>query len=240
MKDQVRSELQTLASACRILALHGHEDMSLGHAGYRDPEGRGVWMKARGPGLSEIIDERNFVLVDWDGEVLEGDGRRHSEWPLHTEIMAARPDLYFSVHSHPEHATLLSATDEDVACINQDAVRITQPGVARYGTSPDLVRTRAEGAAVATAMGDACIVLLRNHGVSFFADEAPKLALTGIYLERAARSFLMARASGLKLVAAQPEEAPLLLGSMVSPGFIADNWAYLLRLLARHEAKNPV
>ena len=88
---------------------------------------------------------------------------------------------------------------------------------------------------MAQALDGKNIVFLRNHGVSFFADGAPKLALSGVFLERAARSFLRARSAGLRLLMTDPDDTPLMLVSMTSEGFLTDNWAYLLRLLDRRE-----
>jgi L-fuculose-phosphate aldolase len=233
MNEKLRSDLCLLAQAARVLAAYGHEDLSLGHVAMRDPGGSGIWMKKRGPGLGELADENDFLLVGWDGAVLAGDGRRHSEWPLHSEVLASRPDLMVSAHTHPEYATLLTAMEEDLLPITQDGARMAVPGMVRFNETADLVRTREGGAALAKAMGDASIALLRNHGVSFFAESPEKLALTGVFLERAARSFVRARSTGAPLTAPDPQEVPLILESMTSESFIADNWAFLIRELDR-------
>ena len=47
-------------------------------------------MKASGLGFEEVGPDQ-VLLVSWDGEVLEGTGRRHVEFPIHTEVMRARP-----------------------------------------------------------------------------------------------------------------------------------------------------
>ena len=77
--------LLELARAHRILNLEGHNDMSLGHLSLRDPSGRGLWLKRGNIGLEEVISEGDFILIGFDGEVLEGDGIRHLEWPIHAE-----------------------------------------------------------------------------------------------------------------------------------------------------------
>ena len=90
-QDAVRLAVQ----ASRALAAAGQADMVWGHASIRDPGGRGAWMKSAGWGLEEI-DAAKIVLVTPDGAVLEtgvasGEGPRHIEYPIHTEIMTARP-----------------------------------------------------------------------------------------------------------------------------------------------------
>lgn len=236
MDDPLRYDLQDLARASRILARHGHEDMTLGHVSLRDPEGRGIWLKRRGLALGDLRTELDFQLLDWDGAVLEGQGKPHSEWALHSEVLRTRPDLLVGAHTHARNATLLSALDCDFAPLTQDGLRLLGQGIARFDDTPDLIRTRDGGAAVARSLGNNAVVLMKNHGLCFFADSVPRLALLGVFLERAAEAFLTAAATGLPLRPAATADAPLMLASMDSDDFITDNWAYLLRALAHREA----
>ena len=100
----LRQLLDELARACRILEMEGHGDMTLGHLSFRDPEGHGFWLKRNRIGLGEVMGVGDFVLVDWDGQQLAGSGGRHSEWPIHSEILRMRPDVHVVAHTHPFHA----------------------------------------------------------------------------------------------------------------------------------------
>ena len=110
--------------ASRALAAGGQTDMVWGHASIRDPGGRGAWMKSAGWGLEEI-DAGKIVLVSPDGAVLdsgvaEGEGPRHIEYPIHTEIMAARPDVGSVVHTHSPAANEFAAIDVPLRPLDQD------------------------------------------------------------------------------------------------------------------------
>jgi ribulose-5-phosphate 4-epimerase/fuculose-1-phosphate aldolase len=85
------------AQANQALGVSGQSDMVSGHASIRDPESRGVWMKASGS-FDEVTDAR-VELVTPEGEVLAGNGQRHIEYPIHTEEMKARPDVSSVVHA---------------------------------------------------------------------------------------------------------------------------------------------
>jgi ribulose-5-phosphate 4-epimerase/fuculose-1-phosphate aldolase len=74
-----RESLTEAARACRILDMEGHGDMTLGHLSLRETTGRGFWMKRNQIGLGEVLGADDFVLVDWDGQKIEGSGGRHSE-----------------------------------------------------------------------------------------------------------------------------------------------------------------
>jgi ribulose-5-phosphate 4-epimerase/fuculose-1-phosphate aldolase len=96
--------------ASRALAAAGQGDMVWGHASIRDPDGRGAWMKSAGWGLEEI-DAAKVILVSPDGSVADGAGPRHIEYPIHTEIMAARPEVGSVVHTHSPAANEFAALD---------------------------------------------------------------------------------------------------------------------------------
>jgi ribulose-5-phosphate 4-epimerase/fuculose-1-phosphate aldolase len=104
--------LERLATACRILENEGHGDMSLGHLSLRDPEGRGFWLKRNRASLGEIRGPQDFVLVSFSGEKLAGEGGRHSEWPIHAEILQRRADVQVVAHTHALHASVFSGGSE--------------------------------------------------------------------------------------------------------------------------------
>ena len=91
--DKLKADLATLAKAGRILDLHGHSDKIFGHVSMRDPDGRGFWMKRHKISIGELWDHRDFVLVQFDGKKIYGEGDRHSEWPIHAKIYEAREDV---------------------------------------------------------------------------------------------------------------------------------------------------
>ncbi len=140
MSDQeLATALRDLARAHRILDLEGHNDMSLGHLSLRDPLGRGLWLKRGNIGLEEVT-ETDFILIDYKGDVLEGEGIRHLEWPIHAEILAARPEVNVVAHTHPFHATLLSATEVEIGPYTNEGVWF-EDGVKHFKLTSDLINT---------------------------------------------------------------------------------------------------
>src|SRR4029450_14042609 len=100
---ELHKSLDELARACRILEMEGHGDMTLGHLSWRDPQQRGFWLKRNRIGLGEVLGADDFVLVDWVGRQLAGSGGRHSEWPIHAEILRLRPGRHAAPHPPPRH-----------------------------------------------------------------------------------------------------------------------------------------
>src|ERR1700728_5361116 len=78
--------LVKLAQAHRILAGEGHGDGTLGHVSFRDPAGRGWWLKRAEIGMDEVNSPEDLLLVDFSGRIIEGSGDLHSEWPIHAAV----------------------------------------------------------------------------------------------------------------------------------------------------------
>ena len=129
------------ATGNRALAAAGQSDMVWGHASVRDPEGMGVWMKCSGWGFEEV-DEQKIVLVSPEGKVLHGSGRRHIEYPIHTEIMARRGDVGAVVHSHSDAANAFSALDVPILPLNHAGSLFSYPDVPRFTLTGGLISTR--------------------------------------------------------------------------------------------------
>ena len=115
MEQKLEQSLQRLAIGCRILAMEGHNDITLGHMSLRDPQGRGLWLKKSKRGIDEVHGSDDFVLISFNGEMLANEGPLHSEWPIHTEIMTARPDVNVIGHTHAYYAVLFSAAELELA-----------------------------------------------------------------------------------------------------------------------------
>lgn len=190
-------ELDKLAAACRILELEGHGNRTLGHVALRDADGRGFWIKRWGITFGEVHDWRDFMLLDFDGNRLLGDGRRHSEWPIHSEIFKRRPDINASMHSHPPFGRIFSAAEEPLRPVSNAGSYFKDPPP-RYTTTSELIRTQEAGREMAALLGDDHLaIFLRNHGVVFCGESIAKATIIGLQLEEACREQLMIRASGI-------------------------------------------
>ncbi|MFQ5968705.1 MAG: class II aldolase/adducin family protein, partial [Acidimicrobiia bacterium] len=82
---------EAVAWGCRILAMGGHVDMTLGHLSGSGQDGR-IFIKRKGLSLGEVT-PNDVIVIDLDGAVLEGAGEPHLETTLHTEVYRARPDV---------------------------------------------------------------------------------------------------------------------------------------------------
>ena len=219
-----------VATASRILAAAGQGDLIWGHASVRDPDGRGAWLKAAGWGLEEVTADR-VHLVSPDGEVVAGDGPRHSEYPIHTEIMIARPDVGAVVHTHPPHAVALAATGQPLRPVSHAANYFVPPEVPRFTQTADLILTRELGQAVAAELGPARAVFLVNHGIVTVGPDLQTATVAAVLLERACAQQLLTRAFGGWPSWSGPDESLSKRSHIYGEGPVRGVWDYLVRSL---------
>ena len=223
------SDAVTLAvDGCRALAAAGQSDMVWGHPSVRDPEGRGVWMKCSGFGFEEI-DASRIVLVSPSGEVLAGDGPRHIEYPIHTEIMAARPDVGAVVHTHSSAACAFAALDEPLRPLDHAGSLFSYPDIPRFTLTGGLIKNPSLGAALASALGSAVACLMPQHGIVAVGPDLPTAVMTAVLLNRACRTQLTAMAAGPLRTWGGEEDTVAKRADVWSDVQLHVGWEYLLR-----------
>ena len=213
---------------CRALTAAGQADMVWGHPSVRDPDGRGVWMKCSGWGFEEI-DASRIVLVSPDGEVLSGDGPRHIEYPIHTEIMAARPDVGAVVHTHSAAANAFSALDVPLVPLDHAGSLFCYPEIPRFTQTGGLIKNRSLGAALAAALGDAVACLLPQHGIVTAGPDTPAAIMAAVLLDRACRTQLTAMAAGPVRRWGDERDTVAKRADVWAPGQLRAGYEYLLR-----------
>jgi L-ribulose-5-phosphate 4-epimerase len=222
---------EQLVTAHRILAGAGQGDLVWGHVSLRDPGGRGVWMKPSGIGMEEV-EQEDLLLVSPDGAVEEGEGRRHSEYPIHTEVLAARADLGCVVHTHPPEATAFAALDEPLRPVSHEASYFVPPGVPRFTETTDLIRSRSHGRSLAEELGGSAALFLRNHGVVVVGADAVDATVAAILLERACALQLRILSTGEPYNWTPADEAERKRDNVYSRSQLESAWEYLRRSTA--------
>lgn len=217
-----------LVLACRILAAEGQSDGIYGHVSARLPGGESLWMKGSGVGLDEVREE-HLMRLDLGGARLEGWPRRHEEFPIHTELLRARRDAVSVVHTHPKFGIAFAARGLELRPVSHEGAYFWPPGVPTFSEFTDLVRTRAQGEAVARVLGDARAVFLRNHGVAVIGQTVAEACCAALMLERAAELQLLAQRSADTPVHHTSEEEAVRKKAIWYPGAIRASFDHLAR-----------
>ncbi|HET6865638.1 MAG TPA: class II aldolase/adducin family protein [Solirubrobacteraceae bacterium] len=219
---------EQVALGCRILGANGHDDYVWGHVSVRDPQGRGAWMKASTFGFDEITAE-HVILVGFDGEVLAGDQPRHIEWPIHLEILKARPDLTSVVHTHPPHSIALAASGHPLYPVSHAGTMFVPPDVPCFTKTAELIVTTELGIQVAGTLAHLHAVFLVNHGIVTAGDSIPDAVIRAVLLEKAAHQQMLTHAFGGPRRWSDDEEALRKRATVWSEGQRAALWDYLRR-----------
>lgn len=224
------TQQELVALSSRILAAAGQGDLIWGHVSCRDADGRGVWIKSAEWGMEEVTPER-VHLVNAEGEVVSGTGPRHSEYPIHTEVMAARPDVNAVVHTHAPHAVALAATGQELRPVSHAANLFVPPEVPRYTETADLILTPELGKSLAAELGNARAVFLVNHGIVAVGDSVESATVAAVVLERACEQQLLTQSFGGWPSWSRPEESHAKREHIYHPRAMRAVWDYLVRQL---------
>lgn len=171
MTYRLREDL--IATARRMSELGLTPGMS-GNVSVRAPGG--MLITPSGMPYDRLVAD-DAVTLDLDGAPRPGQRAPSSEWRLHRDILAARPDVGAIVHTHSLFCTSLSMLRRPIPAVHYSIVLAGTDDVpcAEYATfgSPEL----AVAAVHALAGGRAC--LLANHGMVALGatlDDALRLA----------------------------------------------------------------
>ena len=160
------------------------------------------WITAAGSWLDRLEPAEFSLISIPEGGLRGGHPQPSSEWRLHTETYARRPDVNAIIHLHPQTSVLLTALGYDIALITSDhayylreiaIVPFEQPG------SVELAVAAAEAVA-----GGINALVLDHHGCSVLADSVELAHKRAVNLEEAARSSYAA----LLLTAGQSHRVP--------------------------------
>ena len=136
----------------------------------------------------------DVVVMNLDGEVLEGEHKPSSEWRMHAEVYRAREDISACVHTHSPRATSFAVVQEKVPVILTEMMpfiggdiplaEFALPGTVELGYNT----------VSALEKRNAC--LLENHGVVAIGKNLDQAYLRAVYVEDAAKIYHYARALG--------------------------------------------
>jgi ribulose-5-phosphate 4-epimerase/fuculose-1-phosphate aldolase len=192
MTDALREKL---VQAGRVLVSEDQGDYVAGHITVRLPDDPARFlMKPAGIGLEEMT-PGNIITVDLAGDKVLGAMPRHNEVFIHSEILAARPDIHAVIHTHPIHAVAFSSLGRPLLPVGNDGA-ILSGGVPVFSETTDLIIDAPRGKAVARCLGTHQALILRNHGIVTAGRSIEEAVWLALKLERACRMQLLAEAAG--------------------------------------------
>jgi L-fuculose-phosphate aldolase len=140
----------------------------------------------------------DIQILDFDGQKVEGSLPPSIEMPLHTGIYRARPDINAVIHTHSVFATAAAVAGLSIPPILEEQVAYLGGEVKLAGYAPGGSPALAENAVA--ALEDRHAVLLANHGAVGAGRDLPQAFHACELLEKTARVYLLALATGRVIV----------------------------------------
>ncbi len=137
MLDAIEAVKEKMVLACKVLQKQRVLD-GYGHLTARLSDGRILSTPHMPPGKVAL---RDLIIIDADGNKLEGHGEPNGETAMHTSIYKARADVQCILHYHPDELIAVAASGQGIKVIANCGVHFYR-GTPIYD-SPILIRNPA-------------------------------------------------------------------------------------------------
>lgn len=204
-----------LAAASRILAERGVVD-GFGHVSMRHPHAAERYLMARAIAPA-LVTPDDILEYDMDSNPCNANGRgSFLERYIHSEIYKARPDINSVVHSHSPSVIPFGLVGVKMLATFHNAAFLAA-GVPvfdireKFGATDMLVCDGNKGVALAEALGDKDIALMRAHGSVACGPTLQTAVFRAVYTEVSARvqHWTAALGGGAPIAALDEEEGRL-------------------------------
>ncbi len=160
-----------------------------GNVSARDSQTGYVVIKPSGVRYEALTPE-SMVVVDLEGNGVEGDLKASSDTASHLYIYRHRPDVNGVVHTHSAYATAFAAVGRPIpVCLTAIADEFGGP-IPCGGFA--LIGGEEIGKVVVESIGQSPAVLLKNHGVFTIGPTAEAAVKAAVMVEDAARTVWLA------------------------------------------------
>lgn len=151
-----------------------------------------------------VMEEKDIVVIDLEGTVIEGWLKPSSEWKMHAEIYKHLPHVKSVVHTHSPYATSFAVNHQEIPVVLIEMIPFLK---GKLEVSPYAAQGSAEvgqNAVPILERKNAC--LMANHGVVAVGETIAQAYLNSIYVEDTAKIYHMALSAGTPVVIAGAEE----------------------------------
>ena len=170
-----------------------------GNASGRDPETNLMVIKPSGV-LFEDLTPEDLVVVDMNGNVVEGEHGPSSDTATHLWVYRNRDDVHGMVHTHSNYASAFAVVNKPIpvvltAIADEFGGPIPCGGYASIGG-------KEIGEEILRSIGNSVAILMKNHGVFTIGKSVQKALKAAIMTEDVAKTVWLALQIGV------PDELP--------------------------------
>jgi L-ribulose-5-phosphate 4-epimerase len=164
-----------------------------GNVSVRDPETGYVVIKPSGVKFEDLVPEQ-MVVVDLEGQTIEGEFKASSDTASHLYIYQHKPEIRGVVHTHSNYATAFAALGEPIPPV-LTAIADEFGGPIPCGDFA-LIGGEEIGKIVVETIGHSPACLLKNHGVFTVGSTGENALKAAVMVEDVAKTVWIALQMG--------------------------------------------
>ncbi len=184
---------ERVCAAYRAAGERGLVASSSGNASGRLP-GRDLMAVTPKGARADLLTPEDVLVVDFEGDPVEGDGIPSTESLMHIAAYRARPDIGGVIHTHSPCASALAVAHRALPPILDEQVLYLgeRIEVAEYAISG----SEELAAAAVAGLGERNAVLLQHHGLLAVGADIEEALRNAVLVEHVAQVYLLARRLG--------------------------------------------
>lgn len=176
LRQEVYESLMELPKN-RLVTMHS------GTVSGRDPESGLIVIKPTGFRYDRLTPD-DLLVIDQDGNIIEGDLRPSSDTGTHLYVFKHRSDVNGIVHTHSPYASIFGVLGKPIPPVNTSAAmlggEIPVGGYAPVG-GEDI------GSEIIAKIGNCSAIVMQNHGVYTIASTVWKATIAAVEVEDLAK-----------------------------------------------------
>lgn len=158
--------------------------------------------------IYEDMVESDILVVDIEGNVIEGERKASVDTQALLYIFKHRADINAVIHTHQPYATAVGLVSDELPC-NLTTLANAAKGAVKVCAFSSAASMQM-GIETVEHLGDSLAVILKHHGVMGVGKSLKEALYSCVYLEEAAKTYVSARSMGgtmAMLTPAQIEQA---------------------------------
>lgn len=171
----------------------------------------------------------DICTIDFDGNLIEGNGKPPLEFHLHAGIYKARPDVGAVIHAHPNWSTILTTAGQPYLPVYAQGTLVYPMPVL---DSPDSINNVKMATALTDVLGNSPAALMKAHGAVTTGKTILDAFVLMNYLEDNAQRQYMSAQIGTPYCFT-PEEIAACQEKLWSPGLFQRTWDHFSAKLAK-------
>lgn len=164
-----------------------------GNISVRDPETGFIYLTPSGMPY-DTLTEDDIVVMDIDGNRIEGERRPTIECAMHLGIMKNRPDVNAIIHTHPIYSQIFALLHENIPPVIDEAAQVLGEDVCVTEYAIPGSSEMAEN--VISTLGNGAACLVANHGAVCVGKDMDTAFKVCTVLEMTSQIYYMARSIG--------------------------------------------